>query len=117
DEASMGVLYDKAAHERRAPASLTKVVTAAIAVQVGDLHGQVLNHIDAYQMPDSSLMGLRPGDVYTMEDLLYGLMLRSGNDAARSIAEHLGGTEQVFVYWMNELVRQLGLHDTHFIDP
>jgi D-alanyl-D-alanine carboxypeptidase (penicillin-binding protein 5/6) len=117
DEPSMAVLYDKDARERRAPASLTKVVTAAIAVQHGDLDHVAVNTIDARDMPGSSLMGLRPDDEFALRDLLYGMMLRSGNDAARAIALELAPSEEDFVQQMNLLVMRLGLRDTHFTDP
>ena len=117
DENSMAVLYGKGEHHRRAPASLTKIVTAALAVQLGNPADRVHNGIDAREMPGSSLMGILPGDEFTLEDLLYGLMLMSGNDAARSIAEHVAGSEALFVHWMNTLVERLGLENSHFTDP
>jgi len=117
DEQSLAVLYDKGANERRAPASLTKIVTAALAVQHGNLDDLVLNTVDAYDMPGSSLMLIRPGDAFTLRDLLYGMMLRSGNDAAIAIGRHLAVNDATFVDHMNELVDRLGLQDTHFIDP
>ena len=117
DEQSLAVLYDKGANERRAPASLTKIVTAALAVQHGNLDELVLNSVDAYDMPGSSLILIRPGDAFTLRDLLYGMMLRSGNDAAIAIGRHLAVNAATFVDHMNELVERLGLQDTHFIDP
>jgi serine-type D-Ala-D-Ala carboxypeptidase (penicillin-binding protein 5/6) len=117
DDASLAVLYGKHEHERRGPASLTKLATAALAVQFGDVDSTVESTVDSRLMPGSSLMGLLPGETYSMEDLLYGLLLVSGNDAARVIAREVAGTEARFVHWMNEMCRQIGLEDTRFVDP
>ena len=68
-------------------------------------------------MRRSTLMGLEPGDEFTLRDLLYGLMLPSGNDAALAIARHVSGTEQAFAREMNAFARRLGLTDTHFSNP
>lgn len=117
DDASLAVLYGKREHERRGPASLTKLATAALAVQLGDLHATVESTVDSREMPGSSLMGVLPGDSYSLEDLLYGMLLVSGNDAARVIARDIAGTEARFVHWMNEMCRRIGLEDTRFVDP
>jgi len=117
DEASMSLLAARDEHERRAPASLTKIVTAILAVESGQLDEIVRNDVESWAMPGSSLMGLHPGDEFTLRDLTYGLMLRSGNDAALSIGRHLADYDGIFVYWMNSLADQLELSDTHFIDP
>lgn len=117
DDASLAVLYGKREHERRGPASLTKLATAALAVQLADLRTRIESTVDSRQMPGSSLMGILPGESYSMEDLLHGLLLVSGNDAARVIAREVAGTEARFVHWMNEMCRQIGLEDTRFVDP
>lgn len=117
DEASMTLLYGKNPDQHRAPASLTKVATAILAIQSDQLDDVVTSDVDCWQMPGSSLMGLRPGDRFTLRDLMYGLILMSGNDAALAIARHLAGNDAMFVYRMNALARSLGLEDTHFTDP
>src|SRR5205823_3116580 len=66
---------------------------------------------------ESTVMGLMPGQTVTLETLLYGLMLPSGNDAAIAIARHIGGSEQRFVQMMNDKARALGLQDTQFKNP
>ena len=67
--------------------------------------------------PDSALFGIKKGEIYTMRDLLYGLLFVSGNDAAIAIADTVGGNLSHFVDEMNAKARQLGLYDTHFINP
>ncbi len=117
DEASMALLAQRDPNRRLAPASLTKVATAALAVQTGRLDETVHNNVESWAMPGSSLMGLHPGDQFSLRDLVYGLMLPSGNDAALSIGRHLAGDDELFVYYMNRMVDHLGLADTHFTDP
>ncbi len=117
DEASGAVLYSYGAHERRAPASLTKMATAILAAERGDLDALVVSDVDAFAMPGSSLMGLHLGDEFTLRDLLFGLMLPSGNDAALAIARHVSGSDQAFAEEMTNLARRLGLRDTRFTNP
>ena len=117
DEASLSVLYSYGAHERRAPASLTKMATAILAAERGNLDALVVSDIDAAAMPGSSLMGLHAGDQFTLRDLLFGLMLPSGNDASLAIARHLSGSDQAFALEMTNLARRLGLTDTRFANP
>lgn len=117
DGATGALLYGKDAHRRLPPASITKTVTAMVALERGRLDDVVTVMIDGLAFAiatDSSIMGLLPGDRLTLRDLLYGLMLPSGNDAAVAIATHLAGSEEIFVGWMNAKVAQLGLHNTHF---
>ncbi|MEX2373753.1 MAG: D-alanyl-D-alanine carboxypeptidase family protein, partial [Dehalococcoidia bacterium] len=118
DEDSAAVLFGKNEDERRAPASLTKVATAALAVQSGALDETVHNTVDSARMPGSSLMGLKPGDEFSLRDLLYGLILPSGNDAAIAIGRYLGdGSDAAFMYQVNALFESLGLDGSHFTDP
>jgi D-alanyl-D-alanine carboxypeptidase len=117
DEASGALLFDKGANDRRAPASLTKIATAVIALERGDLDAVVTVDIDSRTMYRSTLMGLLPGDQFTLRDVLYGMMLPSGNDAALAIGRHLAGTDMAFVAEMNALAERLGLWGTHFANP
>ena len=117
DEDSGRLLYDKGAHRRVAPASLTKIATALVALERGDPRARVRVRFDAAELVDSTLMGLHQGDEVSLEDLLYGLMLPSGNDAALAIAEHIAGSKAGFVQMMNDKVRELGLRDTQFRNP
>jgi D-alanyl-D-alanine carboxypeptidase len=116
DEASGAVLFAKDAHLRLAPASLTKIATAAVALEQGDLDQPVDVTIDSTAMRGSSVMGLLPGDRFTLRDLLYGLMLPSGNDAALAIGRAISGSDGAFVQQMNLLAARLGLQDTHFVN-
>lgn len=114
------VLYDAGAHRRLPPASITKIVTAMVAIERGDLDAPVTVDIDSLDFSirtDSTVMGLEPGDTLTLRDLLYGMMLPSGNDAAIAIAEAVAGSEQAFVVLMNAKAAELGLRDTHFTNP
>lgn len=116
DVSSGRVLYAKNGHVRRAPASLTKVATALVALEAGDLDSLVEVSAAAAGIGGSSIW-LEAGEQQTLRDLLYGLMLRSGNDAAAAIAEHVGGTVDHFVYEMNRLAARVGAGDTHFRNP
>lgn len=117
DEASGEVLYGKEAHVRLAPASLTKIATAIVALEQGDLDQWVDIEVDSREMIGSSLMGLLPGDRFKLNHLLYGLMLPSGNDAALAIAQAVSGSVPAFIDEMNALATELGLHNTHFENP
>jgi D-alanyl-D-alanine carboxypeptidase len=117
DADSGAMLYEKDPHKKLAPASLTKIATAIVALEGASPDQWVANSIDSRRLGDSSVMGLVPGDCLQMRDLLYGLMLPSGNDAALAIAGFVAGSDTAFVSRMNALVRRLGLQDTSFIDP
>ncbi len=110
-------LYDYDGQQRRAPASLAKIATALVAVEGADLSEMVDVDVDGAELAvttDSTTMGLEPGQQLSLRDLLYGLLLPSGNDAAIAIAEHVAGSESAFVDLMNGEVAELGLGDTHF---
>lgn len=111
------ILYGKNAHARSAPASLTKIMSAILAIERAKPQDRVRVDVDSRSMWDSTVMGLTPGDVVSLETLLYGLMLPSGNDAALAIARHVAGSEAAFVDLMNARVRALGLEDTQFRNP
>jgi D-alanyl-D-alanine carboxypeptidase len=113
-------LFGKAEHESLAPASLTKIVTALAAIDRVQLSDSVDVHISAKELKRrtrSSVMGLEPGMTVTVEDLLYGLFLPSGNDAALALAEHVSGDVESFVTLMNEEAGRLGLKESHFSNP
>ena len=100
------VLYSKDAFEKLYPASITKVVTALIAIKYGNLEDQVTVTEDAaITETGATLCGIQPGDTLTLEQLLYGLMLPSGNDAGAAIAIHMAGSIDAFADKMNELYR------------
>lgn len=111
------ILFEKNADEQRAPASLTKIMTCLLALERCDLTEQV-TVCDLSALPrDASKVGLKKGEVLTMEDLLYALMLRSGGDAALAIAVHIAGSVEAFAGMMNERAGELGMNDTHFANP
>lgn len=112
------VLYSKDAFEKLYPASITKVMTALIAIKYGNLKDQVTVTEDAViTETGATLCGIQPGDTLTLEQLLYGLMLPSGNDAGAAIAIHMAGSIDAFADKMNEEAKRLGATDTHFMNP
>jgi D-alanyl-D-alanine carboxypeptidase (penicillin-binding protein 5/6) len=117
DEGSGAVLWEMNGSERLAPASLTKIATALVALSEGGYDRVFEVDVDSKAMPGSSVMGLLPGDRFTLRDLLYGLMLPSGNDAALAIARGIAGSDTAFVARMNALMTALGLYDTTFVNP
>src|SRR3990172_8144329 len=105
---------------RMAPASITKIATALVAAERTDLSEMVDVEVDGAALAvqtESTIMGLQPGMEMSMRDLLYGLLLPSGNDAAIAIAEHVAGSVPAFVELMNEKADELGLRNTHFANP
>jgi len=111
------LLYDKDAHRRLPPASTTKITTAIVAAETSDPDEMVRVNIDNVYFGESTVMGLETGMTLSLRDLLYGLLLPSGNDAAIAIARHVAGDVPSFVNRMNAKVRDLGLEDTHFTNP
>jgi len=112
------VLYSEKANDQLYPASTTKILTAYLALKYGNLEDYVTVSKTAVDVPsDSSKANLKAGDVLTLEDLLYGLMLPSGNDSAVAIAEHISGTTEDFVALMNKEAALLGATNTHFTNP
>ncbi|KAI7259557.1 hypothetical protein KC345_g10284 [Hortaea werneckii] len=116
DVESGRIIYSSRGDEPMLIASLTKIMTALVAIENGDLASKVKVGKNAFAKEGSSLY-LKQGEEMTLEDMLYGLMLRSGNDAATAIAEHVGGSEQGFVYLMNAKAEELNLTHTHFANP
>ncbi|MCL6429959.1 MAG: D-alanyl-D-alanine carboxypeptidase [Anaerolineae bacterium] len=108
-------IYEKHASARLAPASTTKMVTALVAIERGHLDDTVT--IYPADLTVESLLGLRVGETWSLEDLLYALLLSSDNAAALAIARHVAGSEAAFVSLMNEQVTRWGLRDTHFANP
>ncbi len=117
DGESGTVLFQRNGYTPVAPASLTKIMTAILAIEHGVLTDHVKVNVDAQSMAGSSLMGLEPWFDVTFEDLLYGLMLPSGNDAALAIARYVAGSDAKFVKMMNDKAQWLGLSSTHFENP
>lgn len=116
DEISGRVLFNKSAYDEQPIASITKVMTAIIAIEYGKLETEVKASRQAVFAEGSSIY-LELGEKMRLDDLIYGLMLRSGNDSAIAIAEHVGGSVEGFVYLMNEKANKLGMTNTNFINP
>lgn len=116
DRETETVLYEKNAYSKRAMASTTKIMTAIITIESGKLNDTVEVSKKAASI-GGSVLGLKTGDKLSLNDLLYGLMLRSGNDAAVQIAEYLGGSVEGFASMMNEKAKELNLVNTHFVTP
>ena len=111
------VLYEKDARTRRLIASTTKLMTALVALESGHDLGETVTIEPQWAGVEGSSIYLRPGEEITLEALLYGLLLRSGNDAALAVAGHCGGTVESFVSRMNQKARELGMADTSFANP
>lgn len=116
DAASGRVLWERDADKRLPMASTTKIMTALVALKYGDIHETVEVKSNTTRIEGSSIW-LEAGEKLTLEELLYGLMLRSGNDAAVTIAQEVGGDTDTFIRWMNETAVALGAKDTHFMNP
>ena len=112
-------IYEKSIDERVYPASLTKIMTCLLALENGNLSDIVTIGEGAFTGLDgnSSTAGLQVGEQLSLNDLLYCLMISSGNEAANAVAEHIAGSVSDFVRMMNERAYQLGCTDTHFANP
>ena len=116
-DASTGrMLYEKNADDRSLIASTTKIMTALVICQRCNVLDRVKIPAEAVGIEGSS-MYLQEGEILTVQELLYGLMLHSGNDAAAALAIWCGGTVEGFAELMNDKARELGLKDTHFVNP
>lgn len=118
------VLYEYGAHERLGPASLTKMMTALVAMRYGDLSMTVT--VEEHDLIGEATMGLVVGDQLSLGDVLYGLLMPSGNDAALAIARTVGWqpgdqtpeqSVERFVGLMNQTATEMGLRDSHFMNP
>ena len=116
DRESKRILYSKNADKKRAMASTTKIMTCLIALENSKLDEIVTVSKNSASIGGSRL-GLLAGDEISLNDLLYGLMLRSGNDAAMQIAETIGGSCENFAKMMNKKAREIELKNTNFVTP
>lgn len=117
EDACGGKIFGRDEHLQLPPASLTKLMTAAVATDQAATSKMIKTDVDSAKLYDetgSTVMGLRPGMELSLLDLLYGLLLPSGNDAAIAIAKGISGTEERFVELMNEKAQSLALNNTHF---
>src|ERR687894_1270475 len=125
-DAETGEIYaQRGAHERRAPASLTKIFTAIESIESAPPDMPVFTSESDLVSEFASQVGFSPGEAFTVEELLYGMMLPSGNDAARALARGLGAEEgdtdeealNRFLTRLNQRIRNMGLTDTQLVDP
>lgn len=116
DSKTKMVLFEKDAHMLVPMASTTKIMTALVAMKYGDLDKKIEISGKAASIRGSTV-GYKKGDMVTLKELLYGLMLRSGNDAAIAISEGIAGSVEGFVKLMNEYASQIGVYNTHFESP
>jgi D-alanyl-D-alanine carboxypeptidase (penicillin-binding protein 5/6) len=110
------VLYRKNIHQLRAPASTTKIMTGLLAIENGNLTDQVTVSMRAAQEGGSSIY-LAEGEELSLKELIYGLLVKSGNDAAIAVAQHIGGSVENFARMMNLKAKQLGAGNTNFKNP
>ena len=116
DRISKSMIIGKNEDIKSAMASTTKIMTTIVILEKADLNETVTVSAKAGGT-GGSMLGLKRGDKASVRDLLYGLMLRSGNDAAVALAEHVGGSVKEFAELMNEKAIELGLTNTHFVTP
>ncbi|MCD7741949.1 MAG: D-alanyl-D-alanine carboxypeptidase [Ruminococcus sp.] len=116
DALSGEVLYEQNAYERLPMASTTKIMSALIALESGNLDEQFIVDSEAIKVEGSS-MGLQEGDTVSLRALVCGMLLPSGNDAANATAVRVAGSIDEFVKLMNDRAQQMGLSDTHFVTP
>lgn len=116
DRISKSMIIGKNEDVKSAMASTTKIMTTIVILEKADLNETVTVSVKAGGTGGSRL-GLKRGDKTSVKDLLYGLMLRSGNDAAVALAEHVGGSVKEFAELINEKAAELGLTNTHFVTP
>lgn len=116
DAKNKKILYEKDAFKNVPMASTTKILTALVAINYSNLEEEVIISKEAASIRGSKV-GFRAGEKVTMRELLFGLMYKSGNDAAIAIAEHIGGSVENFAKLMNDFAKMLGLKDSNFQSP
>ena len=119
-EASTGlVFYEKNMHDIHYPASITKILTALLAIENSSLNETVtFSRESVYDiLPGSSHIGMDEGEQITMEQALYGILLESANEVSYAVAEHVGGSIEGFADMMNKRAKELGCLDTNFVNP
>ena len=116
DMDSNRILYEKNIREKRSVASISKIMTAVIAIESGKLDDKVIIGDEINKSYGSGIY-IKEGEELTLRDLVYGLMLRSGNDAALAIAKYVGGTVEDFVKMMNKKAKEIGMNNTEFHNP
>ena len=112
------ILYEYNAREQKYPASITKILTALLAVELGEPADMITLSQTATALEyGAAHIALKPGEEITLKECLYGLLLNSANDCANGIAENLAGSNEAFAALMNARARELGAVNTHFTNP
>lgn len=120
DMDSGAVLYEKNGKEKLYPASIVKILTALVTAEEGNLDDMVVFSYDAvYGVEEGSgnALQLETGDKLTVKDCMYAMLLKSSNQAANALAEHIAGSNEKFAEHMNEKARELGCTDSNFVNP
>jgi len=116
DAATGDVLYEKNAHEKMYPASTTKIMTAILVLENTNLQDTVIIDKDT-PFTDGSRIYALEDEIFTVEQLLYALLVQSANDAAVALAKHVSGSVEAFAALMNQRARELGAKNTNFVNP
>ncbi|MBE6149538.1 MAG: D-alanyl-D-alanine carboxypeptidase [Firmicutes bacterium] len=116
DMDSNKVIYEKNAHNIRSVASISKIMTAIVAIENKNIEDKVIISEEIKKAYGSGIY-IKVGEEMTLKDLLYGLMLRSGNDASLAIAKYVGGNVEEFVNMMNKKAVEIGMKNTTFNNP
>lgn len=111
------ILYEKNAHEKLYPASTTKIMTAILAIEKGNMKDMVTIDEEIISLTEGAHIALDYDEEVLFEDLVNAMMIASGNDAALSLGKHIGGSLDVFVKMMNDKAKELGANNTHFVNP
>lgn len=119
EESTGKILYEKNAYEKMYPASTTKILTAILVLENCNLDDMAtVSHNAVYSLPQAYVTAnLREGEQISVNDLMYALMLKSANDAAIVLAEHVGGSVEGFADMMNKKAQEIGCKNTHFVNP
>lgn len=116
DSKNNEILFQKNAFDNVPMASTTKILTATVAINYGNLDDKVVISKKAASIRGSKV-GYKAGEEITLKELLFGLMYKSGNDAAIAIAEHIGGSIENFAFMMSDFAKMMGLIDSNFQSP
>ena len=112
------ILYAQGIYDKIYPASITKIMTALLAIEYGNMEDVVTIQAEDVNLEEGSVLsGMQAGDQVTMDQLFYTLVVYSANDAGMAIARHIGGTVEEFVNMMNQEAQNLGMTGTHFVNP
>ncbi len=111
------ILYEKNMNERLYPASTTKIMTAILALELGNLNDIVTVDQEVVNLTEGSHIALEPGEKMTLEQMINALMVASANDAAFAIAKHISGSIDEFAKLMNDKAKELGATNTNFVNP